>query len=64
MTEPPSEEKDAPVSTSSRKLDWVLSSLLVGVVFAAFGESLRYGFLNWDDIIYIRDYPEVTAGLS
>ncbi|MEY5025525.1 MAG: hypothetical protein RLZZ244_1053, partial [Verrucomicrobiota bacterium] len=24
----------------------------------------RYGFLNWDDIIYIRDYPQVKAGLS
>lgn len=45
-------------------LPWSLSLALVALVFAAFGESLNYGFLNWDDIIYIRDYPEVSAGLS
>lgn len=43
---------------------WSLSLALGMLVFAAFGESLTYGFLNWDDIIYIRDYPEVSAGLS
>ena len=43
---------------------WGICALLVLLVFVAFGQSAQYGFLNWDDIIYIRDYPEVKAGLS
>ena len=45
-------------------LIWGLCLALVALVWIAFGQSLHYGFLNWDDIIYIRDYPEVSAGLS
>ena len=42
----------------------MLCAALAGLVLLAFGQSVRYGFLNWDDIIYIRDCPEVSAGLS
>ena len=53
-----------PAGKIEKFLPWLLCTALVGLVLLAFGQSLHYGFLNWDDIIYIRDYPEVSAGLS
>ena len=61
---PPSENPSAPRRSPSWIAPSALGLALVGLVFTAFGASLGYGFLNWDDIIYIRDYPEVSAGLS
>ncbi len=43
---------------------WGIAIFIALLVFAAFGKSVTYDFLNWDDIIYIRDYPEVKEGLS
>ncbi|MEI6713444.1 MAG: tetratricopeptide repeat protein [Verrucomicrobiota bacterium] len=43
---------------------WAISFILIALVYVAFGQSAEYSFLNWDDIIYIRDYPEVKKGLS
>ena len=53
-----------PARSEKKFVPWVLCAGLAGLVLLAFGQSLHYGFLNWDDIIYIRDYPEVSAGLS
>jgi tetratricopeptide (TPR) repeat protein len=57
-------EPQDPAYRTSKFTPWVVCAALVGLVWIAFGQSLHYGFLNWDDIIYIRDYPEVSAGLS
>jgi tetratricopeptide (TPR) repeat protein len=53
-----------PITHGSSPVLWGVCAALVLLVFLAFGQSAQYGFLNWDDIIYIRDYPEVKAGLS
>jgi tetratricopeptide (TPR) repeat protein len=53
-----------PAGKLEKFLPLLLCAALLGLVLIAFGQSLHFGFLNWDDIIYIRDYPEVSAGLS
>lgn len=57
-------EPQEPADRHRKYITWALCAGLVALVWTAFGQSLHYGFLNWDDIIYIRDYPEVSAGLS
>lgn len=63
-TSPPEHRADGSRTRRARVRSCVLALGIVALVFGAFGASLGYGFLNWDDIIYIRDYPEVSAGLS
>jgi tetratricopeptide (TPR) repeat protein len=33
-------------------------------VWAAFGQATRFGFVNYDDSIYVYDNPEITQGLT
>jgi tetratricopeptide (TPR) repeat protein len=37
---------------------------LAGAVWMVFGQTLRYGFVNYDDAVYIADNPAVLGGLS
>ncbi len=37
---------------------------LVAMIWAVFGQTLRYGFVNFDDEKYVYENPDVTAGLS
>jgi tetratricopeptide (TPR) repeat protein len=37
---------------------------LVGIIWAVFGQTLRYGFVNFDDPKYVYQNPDVTGGLS
>jgi tetratricopeptide (TPR) repeat protein len=37
---------------------------LVAIIWAVFGQTLRYGFVNFDDEKYVYENPEVTGGLS
>jgi Flp pilus assembly protein TadD len=37
---------------------------LVAIIWAVFGQTLRYGFVNFDDEKYVYENPDVTGGLS
>ena len=53
-----------PAASFPSAAPWAACGLLVLLVFAAFGHCLHYGLLNWDDLHYLQDYPEVEKGLS
>lgn len=48
----------------SRKMTILIAALLGALAFAVFSPALGYGFLNYDDDLYVYDNPEVTKGLS
>ena len=37
---------------------------LAVIVWAVFGQTVRYGFVNYDDSLYVYENPTVTAGLT
>jgi tetratricopeptide (TPR) repeat protein len=37
---------------------------LVAITFAVFGQTLRYGFVSYDDNMYVYDDAQVTRGLT
>lgn len=37
---------------------------LLAITFAVFGETLGYGFINFDDPAYVADNPGIQAGLN
>jgi tetratricopeptide (TPR) repeat protein len=41
-----------------------ICALLVAVVFGVFGQTLGYGFVNYDDPSYVYDNPIIARGLS
>jgi tetratricopeptide (TPR) repeat protein len=43
---------------------WCLLFLLVIIVIAAFAASVKFGFINYDDPLYITENPHVNTGLS
>jgi tetratricopeptide (TPR) repeat protein len=43
---------------------WLVGVLLVAGTFAVFGRSLGYGFINYDDPLYVTNNPRVQAGLT
>jgi tetratricopeptide (TPR) repeat protein len=45
-------------------LPWVICLLLVLAVWAVFGQTVRYDFINYDDDLYVYENPMVTGGLS
>lgn len=45
-------------------MTWGICVLLALAVWAVFGQTIRYGFINYDDDIYVYDNPVVTGGLS
>ena len=38
--------------------------ILVALVWAAFGQTLEFGFINYDDHSYVYENPKVTKGLT
>ena len=42
----------------------LLAALLFTAALALFGQTSQFGFLNFDDIEYVSNCPEVAAGLS
>jgi protein O-mannosyl-transferase len=38
--------------------------LLAGITLAVFGQTLRFGFVNYDDDVFVYNVPEVTHGLT
>jgi tetratricopeptide (TPR) repeat protein/cbb3-type cytochrome oxidase subunit 3 len=49
---------------SDRLLATVISILLVGVVWIAFGQTLRHEFVNYDDGSFVYANPRITSGLT
>ncbi len=43
---------------------WVISLALVAMVWLAFGQTVRYQFVSYDDGDYVYENPNVTAGLT
>jgi tetratricopeptide (TPR) repeat protein len=41
-----------------------ICALLVILVFGVFGQTLQFGFVNFDDDANVVDSPEITAGIS
>ncbi len=37
---------------------------LVAIIWFVFGQTLRFGFVNYDDNEYVYDNPHITSGLS
>ena len=38
--------------------------LLVGITWSVFGQTVGYGFVNFDDDLYVYDTPEISRGLT
>jgi tetratricopeptide (TPR) repeat protein len=47
-----------------RAVTFTLSALLALMVFLVFGQTLRHGFVNYDDDRYVYENPEVSKGLT
>jgi tetratricopeptide (TPR) repeat protein len=55
-------KKSAPQIKEPRDL-WIYALLAVGI-FAAYGAVLRFGFVNYDDPVYIANNPYVRDGVT
>ena len=43
---------------------WAICLFLALAVWAVFGQTIRYDFINYDDDIYVYENPVVTGGLT
>ncbi len=43
---------------------WVICGLLLLAVATVFGQTIQYGFTNYDDDVYVYDNPQVQHGLT
>ena len=53
-----------PVGSGNYRAVFVVCILLAGIVWLVFGQTVRYGFVNYDDGVYIADNPVVLGGMS
>jgi tetratricopeptide (TPR) repeat protein len=53
-----------PVSPRSQIPVWLLVALLVLVTIALFWPATRFGFVNYDDNVYVTENPHVQGGLT
>lgn len=61
---PANRSRDASVQKSRNRVVAGICVLLALAVFAVFGRTLRYGFVNLDDDLYVYHNPVVTQGLT
>ena len=54
----------ASVKRSENRLAIGICVLLALAVFAVFGQTLHYGFVNYDDDEYVYENPFVQKGLT
>jgi Tfp pilus assembly protein PilF len=64
MSGSPSQSPPHSAGSSGKHMDFVISLLLVVAVFLVFGQTLRHGFVNYDDDQYFYANPHVLAGLT
>src|SRR5215469_12099669 len=60
-------EDHQPESNVSPRTLWsslAVCSLLALAVWIVFGQTIHYGFINYDDDIYVYENPMVTRGLD
>ncbi len=60
VTEPPT----SAVERKSSKWELVLALLLLGLVAVDYGQTLRFGFVNFDDDAHVYENPQVTTGVT
>lgn len=53
-----------PAPTQSRWLAAWVCVFLASITWLAFGQTLRHGFVNYDDPSYVYENPAVTGGLT
>ena len=59
-----SNPSDASLSRRERRWTWAVSIALVLAVFAVFGQTVRFDFINFDDNVCIYRNPRVFQGLT
>jgi protein O-mannosyl-transferase len=47
-----------------RILPWVIAGFLLVVIAVVYGQTIGFGFLNYDDNFLVYDCPQVRAGLT
>jgi protein O-mannosyl-transferase len=69
--ETPEVKDSRPLPSESRPAGWKdrwripgVCIFLAAITFAVFGQTLRYGFVNLDDDVYVFDNPVVQKGLT
>ena len=53
-----------PAGLSNRWTVMGVCIFLAAIVWAVFGQTLRHGFVNYDDGDYVYENPEVSGGLT
>lgn len=56
-----------PAANQGSDNPWLVALLCIGlaaITFAVFGQTLHFGFVNYDDNLYVSDNLRVTSGLS
>ena len=51
-------------SDAKRFLPWAIAGLLLVAVAIVYGQTLWFGFLDYDDNIFVTASPPVQAGLT
>lgn len=51
-------------SSTNRRLTWLISLALAALVWAVFGQTVHFEFVNYDDPGYIYKNPVITQGLN
>ena len=49
---------------AERLAPWAVVAVLVALVVAIYGQTLQFGFLSYDDRLFVVDSPAVAAGLK
>ena len=63
LTGSPRQEPLPPPPGNTRQL-WIVCLLLAAIVWAVFGQTLKYDFINFDDCVYVYDNPLIMQGLT
>lgn len=53
-----------PKGVRSHRITIVICLFLIVITLAVFGQTLRYGFVNFDDDLYVYKAPAIQAGLT
>jgi protein O-mannosyl-transferase len=61
---PAGKDTDEIISADVRRQNFVICIILVLLVFAVFGQTARFGFVNYDDDAYVYKNPVVENGLT
>lgn len=48
----------------SGKTALIICMILAGMVWGVFGQTLRYGFVNYDDNLYVYENPAIERGVT